>query len=245
MPIEQTEVTIQTLDGHMPAFVCKPTGTSRLPAVLLLMEAFGLTTHIREVAIRIAKEGYVVMVPDLYYREQPGLTFGYDEVAQGMAAMYRLDFGQPVEQDLEAAIAFLKSHSSVDRNRIGVTGFCLGGGLTFLAACRFSADIAAAAPFYGMVLDEWIEAVKDITVPVMLFFGGQDPFIGRDRIQQIDARFRELGKSYSLKVYADANHGFFCHERDTYHPAAAKAAWDELTRFFRRHLKMDCLLDNL
>ena len=96
-----------------------------------------------------------------------------------------------------------------------------------------------------MVLDEWIEAVEDITVPVMLFFGGRDPFIERDRIQQIDARFRELGKSFSLKVYADASHGFFCYERDAYHAAAAKAAWHELTQFFRRHLKNDCLLNDL
>ena len=121
-------------------------------------------------------------------------------------------------------------------NRIGVTGFCLGGGLSFLTACKFSDEIAAAAPFYGMVLDEWIDAVKDITVPVHLFFGGIDPFIPRDRIRQIESRFQELGKDYTLKVYPDAGHGFFCHEHSDYKPSAAEDAWLQLTRFFKRHL---------
>lgn len=73
-----------------------------------------------------------------------------------------------------------------------VTGFCLGGGLTFFTACQLSHEIAAAALFYGMVPDEWIDAVKEITVSGYLFFGGQDRFISGDRIQQIQSRFEEL-----------------------------------------------------
>ncbi|MGC1310157.1 MAG: dienelactone hydrolase family protein [Phormidesmis sp.] len=171
MQIKQTETQIPTSDGTMPAFLCQPTEPGRHPAVLLLMEAFGLTAHIRAVATRIALEGYVVLVPDLYYRQGPNNTFGYDQVEAGHAMMAQLDFGQPVENDLAAALTYLKSKSNVHPDQIGVTGFCLGGGLTFLTACRFSAEIAAAAPFYGMVLDEWIEAVEEITVPVCLFFG--------------------------------------------------------------------------
>ncbi|MGP1387031.1 MAG: dienelactone hydrolase family protein [Thainema sp.] len=233
---QQFEIAITTPDGQMPAFLCQPVASHPCPAVLLLMEAFGLTTHIRDVAVRIAQAGYVVLAPDLYYREGVHITFGYNQVADAMATMYRLDFGQPIEQDLKSAIATLKSCDPVDPNRIGVTGFCLGGGLTFLTACRFSAEIAAAAPFYGMVLDEWIDAVKDITVPILLFFGGQDPFISCDRIQHIEARFQELNKDYRVKVYPEANHGFFCHERNSYHPAAATDAWQELIQFFNMHL---------
>ncbi|MFQ4139069.1 dienelactone hydrolase family protein [Nodosilinea sp. PGN35] len=245
MPVEYAEVIVTTPDGQMPAFLCQPAEGDRpsgpvfdrrLPAVLLLMEAFGLTRHIRDIALRLAQEGYAVLAPNLYYREGKDITFRYDEVEQAMATMYRLNFGQPVEQDLKAAIAYLKALPAVDAERIGVTGFCLGGGLTFLTACRFSAEIAAAAPFYGMVLDEWIEAVKDITVPMMLFFGGQDPFIGRDRIQQIEARFQQLGKAYTLKLYPEATHGFFCHERESYHAAAAIDAGHKLTLFLQAEL---------
>ncbi|HEY9624276.1 MAG TPA: dienelactone hydrolase family protein [Crinalium sp.] len=235
--IQQTEVMIPTADGQMPACLFTHPDNSCKPAVLLLMEAFGLTPHILDVAARIASVGYVVLTPDLYYRELPNNKFGYDEVEQAMAMMYRLDFGQPIEEDIRAALEYLKSRPNVYPDRIGVTGFCLGGGLTFLTACKLSAEIAAAAAFYGMVLDEWIEAVKNITVPIYLFFGGADPFIGRDRIQQVESRFKELGKEYRLKLYPDANHGFFCNERSSYNQAAAEDSWHELMRFFQTHLQ--------
>jgi len=235
MQIEQSEVAILTPDGQMSAFLCTPVEPEPMPAVLLLMEAFGLTQHIRDVATRIAKEGYVVLVPDLYYRK-PNSKFSYDEVEQAMAMMWRLDLGKPMEEDLQAALSYLRSLKNVNPNKIGVTGFCLGGGLTFLTACKLSAEIAAAAPFYGMVLDEWIEAVENITIPVYLFFGGRDPFIPRDRIHQIESRFQELGKEYMLRIYPDAEHGFFCHERSSYNQLAAEDSWNELKHFFRKHL---------
>lgn len=234
--IEQT-VMISTPDGEMPACLYTPTESSRQPAVLLLMEAFGLTPHIRDIAARIANEGYVVLAPDLYYRELPNNKFGYDEVEPAMAMMWQLDFGKPMEEDIEAALAYVKSRPNVSPDKVGMTGFCLGGGLTFLTACKLSDAIAAAAPFYGMVLDEWLDAVTNITVPVYLFFGGVDQFIPLERIQQIDSRFKELGKEYALKVYPDADHGFFCHERSSYNRLADEDSWRELMLFFRKHLQ--------
>lgn len=237
MQIQETEVLIPTGDGQMPAVLFVPEKPDRKPAILLLMEAFGITSHIRNVANRIAQAGYVVLIPDLYYRELPDNKFGYDEAEQAMAMMWHLDFGKPIEGDLQVALAYLNSQLEVDPDRIGVMGFCLGGGLTFLTACRLSSKITAAASFYGMVLDEWIDAVKDITVPMLLFFGGHDRFIAGDRIEQIDARFRELNKDYWLKVYPDAGHGFFCNERADYNPLAAADAWEKLIQFFDRHLQ--------
>lgn len=237
MQIEEIAEMISTPEGQMPAFLYRSVEHGQKPAVVILMEAFGLTSHIRDVAVRIANEGYIVLAPDLYYRELPDNKFGYDEVEQAMAMMWGLDFGKPMENDLRAALTYLKSYPSVNPERIGVTGFCLGGGLTFFAACQLSSEIAAASPFYGMVLDEWIDAVKDITVPVHLFFGGQDPFISSDRIQQINTRFQELGKNYTLKVYPDAGHGFFCNERSDYNHSAAEDAWHELSHFFQQHLQ--------
>ncbi|QYO68284.1 dienelactone hydrolase family protein [Leptolyngbya sp. 7M] len=236
MQIEET-VVISTPDGQMPAFLYRSVEGGQKPAVILLMEAFGLTSHIRDVAARIANEGYVVLTPDLYYRELPNNKFEYGEVEQAMAMMYRIDFGKPVEEDIRAAIAYVKSQPDVFPERIGVTGFCLGGGLTFLTACKFSDEIAAAAPFYGMVLDEWIEAMSNIAVPIYLFHGGIDPFIPLERIQQIESRFKALGKEYTLKVYPDADHGFFCNERSSYNRLAAEDSWHELTQFFHKNLK--------
>lgn len=237
MQIEQTEVIIPTPDGQMPAFLCTPTKHVRKPAIILLMEAFGLTPHIRDVATRIANEGYVVLTPDLYYRELPNNKFGYDEVDQARAMMYRLDFGQSMEEDMQAALTYVKARPDVYPEKVGVTGFCLGGGLTFFTACKLSDAIAAAAPFYGIVLDEWIDVVKNITVPLYLFFGDADPFIPLERVKQIESRFQEFGKEYTLKVYPNADHGFFCNERSSYDPLAAEHSWGELTRFFHKHLQ--------
>lgn len=237
MQIQQSQVLIATPDGRMPAVLLTPDRPDRKAAILLLMEAFGVTSHIRDVAARIANEGYLVLVPDLYYRELPHNKIGYAEVDRAMAMMWRLDFGKPMENDIRAALTYIKSHPEVNPDRIGVTGFCLGGGLSFFTAVKLSNEIAAAASFYGMVADEWIDAVPDITVPVYLFFGGRDPFIGSNRIQQIEARFQELDKDYSLKVYPEAGHGFFCQERSDYNRVAAEDAWRELTRFFQQHLQ--------
>ena len=87
MRIEQSEVLTATPDGQMPAIPVTLTQPDRRPAVLLLMEAFRLTSHIRDVAARIAAEGYVVLIPNLYYRELPDNKFGYDQVEQAMAMM--------------------------------------------------------------------------------------------------------------------------------------------------------------
>jgi carboxymethylenebutenolidase len=245
MQIAQTEVVISTPDGQMPAFLAKPAEGDRHSSILLLMEAFGLTSHIREIAVRLANEGYVVLTPDLYYRESPHNKFGYDEVEPATAMMWNLDFGQPMEEDIRAALNYLKSCSQGYPNQIGVTGFCLGGGLTFFTACKFSGAItpegellriAAAAPFYGMVLDEWIDAIPNITVPMYLFFGGIDPFIPLERIQFVESRFQEFGKEYTLEIYPEADHGFFCHERSSYNRAAAEDSWQKLIQFFRQHL---------
>ena len=134
---------------------------------------------------------------------------------------------------------YLKSRVDVYSDRISVTGFCFGGSMTFYTATRFSAEIAVAASFYGVVLDEWLEAVTDITIPVYLFFGDTDPFIPCDRVKQIDSRFQELDKSYKLKIYENAEHGFFCHERSSYNQLAAEDSWHELTEFLKKHLKKE------
>lgn len=233
---EVCRVSVPAVDGMMPAVLCRPTQGGSHAGVLVLMEAFGLTPHIEDVTTRIAREGYIAMAPDLYYRDLPNNKFGYDQVNEGVTMMLRLDTSKVVD-DLRAALRFLKSSEDVLPAKIGVTGFCMGGGFTFLTACELSPEIAAAAPFYGVVQDEWIQAVQAITVPVYLFFGGADPFIPLTRVQQIERRFRHLGKDCRVKTYPGADHGFFCHERSSYNAPAAEDAWAELTRFFAQHLQ--------
>jgi carboxymethylenebutenolidase len=142
----ETEIrrgAVQAIDGTMPVLICSPRAGGPRPGVLVLMEAFGLTPHIEDVTARIAREGYVAMAPDLYYRDLPNNKFGYDQVNEGISMMLRLDSAKVVE-DVRIALEHLKSHPDIGPPRIGVTGFCMGGGFTFLTACDFSAEIAAA-----------------------------------------------------------------------------------------------------
>lgn len=238
MDTTDTELVVDTPDGPMAAFCAAPAdaGERARPGVLLLMEAFGVTPHLRGVARRIAAEGCVVLAPDLYHREAGQRTFGYDEVEDAMQAMYRLDLADGLERDLRAALAWLKAQPGVRADRVGVTGFCLGGGVTFFCAATLSDEIAAAAGFYGMVPNEWLERADGIRVPLLLFFGGLDPWIPLGRVAQIKQRLDEAGTDARLELYREADHGFFCDERDSYDADAAADSWQKLTAFFARHL---------
>lgn len=140
MPINQQEVMISTPDGEMPAFLAIPANNQIKPAVIVLMEAFGLTHHIFDVTLRIANEGYVAIAPDLYYRTLPNNKFGYDQVKSARSMMYDLSFANTVDQDIKAVIDYLKCRQDVHADCIGVTGFCFGGSMAFYTATRLSED---------------------------------------------------------------------------------------------------------
>ena len=235
MEIHSRDVSITTPDGAMPAFRCVPATPRSVPAVIVLMEAFGLTSHIREVTERVARAGYVAIAPDLFWRDAPNNTFGYDQVPQAIQVMLKLDH-ERVVADVGATLSHVEGMPEVVPSAIGVMGFCMGGGFTFLTACTLSHRIAAAASFYGMVRDEWIDAVDAITVPIHLFFGGKDEFIPPDRISRIESRFAELHKPCGITVYPDADHGFFCHERPSFDEHAARDSWRTVLAFFAEHL---------
>ena len=113
----------------------------------------------------------------------------------------------------------------------------MGGALTFQSACELSDRITAAAPFYGGGIANMLSRADNIRCPLYLFFGEKDSFISPEQVKQIESRLSELGKSFELVVYPDADHGFFCQQRPAvYHADAAKDAWQKLTAFFSDHL---------
>ena len=134
------------------------------------------------------------------------------------------------------AIDYLLTRPEVDRDRIGVTGFCMGGRISFLTACK-NADIKAAAPFYGGGIGGLLDQAPKITCPMLLFFGDQDPFIPNEEVDKIKTTLANLKKQAEVVVYPGAPHGFFCNERDSYRPDAAKNAWERLKTFLAKHLK--------
>ncbi len=234
MQITSSMAKVKAADGDMPAFVARPSGPGKHPAVIVVMEAFGLNDHIKEVAGRIAAEGYVALAPDLYYRE-PNNVVGYDQLPEAIRLMTSLR-DDKIVADMAAAVSYLQSQDFVRGDRIGVTGFCMGGRISFLTACKNS-DIKASVPFYGGGIGGLLDHAPKITCPMLLFFGDQDAFIPNEEVDKIKATLATLKKSAEVAVYPGAPHGFFCAERDSYRPEAATNAWDRLKTFFAKHLK--------
>jgi carboxymethylenebutenolidase len=240
MEITTTTIRLRARDGEMKCHQAQPRGQRKFPAVIVVMEAFGLNDHIKDVTERIAAEGYVAIAPDLYYRESPNVV-GYDHLQAAIGLMQRLD-AEKVIADLRNVITHLKTQNFVNGDRIGITGFCMGGTIAFLAACKFPTEIKAAVPFYGGGIagdspTAPLNAAGELLAPVLCFFGEKDPYIPLTQVQKIEDTLRALRKSFEVKVYPGADHGFFCDDRASYHPEAAQDAWEKTQAWFATHLQ--------
>ena len=233
MAIKTQSIEIQTPGGRMPAHLAEPEGAGPFPAVVVIMEAFGLLPNIERIAERIAAEGYVAVAPDFYFRVLPDKNkFGYDDLPGAIAVMSALDDADFVG-DMRATVAMLKGRANAS-GKVGVTGFCMGGRLSFLSACEGLVD--CAAPFYGGGITGHLPQAANIAAPLHLFFGEKDGFIPVEQVHEIEAKLSELGKTFELDLYAGADHGFFCDERESYNEAAASDSWEKLKKFLSASL---------
>lgn len=239
MDVTTSTLQLNTADGKMETFEARPKEGGAHPAVIVLMEAFGLNGHIKNVTERIAKEGYVAIAPDLYHRE-PERIVPYSELQKAVGIMNRLQ-DDKMMSDVGAVIAHLKAQNYVKAGSIGVTGFCMGGRFTYLAAAHHNKDVKAAVAFYPggvpMGKPSPLSRTGEINCPIYLFFGGKDPLIPADHVAQINKALTDHHKTFMMKLYPDATHGFFCDERQSYNPDASKDAWEKTKSFFAQHLK--------
>jgi dienelactone hydrolase len=185
------------------------------------------------VARRIAGEGYVALAPDLYWRGGKGRSVGYDQLPEAIALMQSLKDPEVIS-DLAGGVAWLEQQPSVRTDRIGITGFCMGGRISYLAACELADKIRASVPFYGGGIP--IDKTAKLRCPVLAFFGERDGFIPLEFVEQLKAEVKRLGKPVEVVVYPGADHGFFCNERASYQKAAAEDSWQRLKAFFAKHL---------
>jgi carboxymethylenebutenolidase len=228
----------------MPAYVARPEGAGPFPGVIVVMEAFGLNRHIESVTERIAREGYIAVAPDLYYRAAERVA-EYSDLPKAIGLMSQLD-DKKIVADVRATMEWLDGQPGIAKGRIGITGFCMGGRVSFLSACHL--PIRAAAPFYGggigrvMMPSERtphppIDDAAGIKGSLLVFYGDKDAFIPPDEVALVKERLASLGKDAEVIVYPGADHGFFCDERPSYHEAAAQDSWRRLLRFFEKHLR--------
>jgi carboxymethylenebutenolidase len=234
MAIRTETILVPSGGGRMPAWLAAPSGPPRA-GVVVLMEAFGLVPGFRKEVERIARMGYCALAPNLYHRQAPGDVAGYDELPKAIALMRRLSDAEALA-DVSAAAAHLRER--LGAAPIGVTGFCMGGRLAFLAACELPGAFAACAPFYGGGIGALLDRADRIRCPLHLFFGERDFFIPLEEVRRIEERLRALGLDHALELYGGAVHGFCAEERrESYHAEAAADAWAKLEAFFAKHLR--------
>lgn len=224
-------VDLTSADGFtVPAWVAPPEGTVR-GGVVVLQEIFGVNSHIRSVADRLAADGYAVVAPATFARVRPGVELGYTgaDMEAGMALKTQVEAlpGAGVLQDIQAAI----DHAAqLGGGRVGIVGFCWGGLLTWRAACELS-GLSAAVPYYGGGMTQDAEAARTPRCPVLAHFGRRDHFIPLDGVQAFGRAHPEV----QIHVY-DADHGFNCDQRGSYDEAAALAARERTLVFLAQHV---------
>lgn len=239
-----TELTVSlaTKDGPMNAFLVLPEGQERVPGIVVAQEAFGVNGHIREICRRLAAAGYAAIAPELYHRDGAGLVFAYSDYEGCRPHLLSLT-NDGIEADVKAAMAHLRSLARVDGSRIGVIGFCMGGFVAFLSACR--SDAAAAVSFYGggivrprpgARMTPVLPEADRIACPIACFFGEKDASIPPEDVLRIRERLEALPGRHAVVSYPEAGHGFLCEERESYSPAAAGDAWKKTLAWFREAL---------
>lgn len=217
--------------GSIRAFDVRPKAPGKYPAVIVIQEWWGLNEHIQDVATRLAREGYVAVAPDLYSRLGNKVTANPDEAGKLMMSLEKKDG----VADLLAVVAHLKTAAGVQGDRIGVSGFCMGGSYALLLACH-SPDIKAAAPFYGEIPPN--DTLEKLGCPVSYFYGDADGWIHLGDVERLRTLLRDLGKRGEVMIYPGVPHAFFNDTRhDVYRPAQAQDAWRRTLELFARELK--------
>lgn len=222
-----TRISISSKSGaDISAEFAQPTGEGKLPAVVLIQEWWGVNDHVRDVADRLAKEGFLVVAPDLYHGKS---TRDAEEAAKLMTALDTFD----AVKDIAGAVGFLKAHAR-SNGRVGVMGFCMGGALAFAAACHIE-GLGAIVPFYGIPAAEKVDYSK-ATAPIMAHFAKRDEWATVAKAEAIKQQLDGRGHPMELHTY-DAQHAFVNDTRpDVYDPTHAKLAWDRSVAFLKQHL---------
>jgi carboxymethylenebutenolidase len=243
----EADVEVRTRAGAMPTFVCRPERGGPHPAVLLLMDAPGVREELRDMTRRLATVGYVVALPNLYYRAGRDTVYGPDVLTEGsdehrrMRAVRTKMTIPPVMEDIGDLIAHLDATGEISPGPVGAHGYCMSGPYALAAAARHPARVRAAASFYGT----WLVSDAEESPHLNLGRVGGEVYIGCAEHDDLapPAMVAELrryvaasGVAGELEVYAGVHHGFAFPERWCYDKAAAERHWERLIALYLRVL---------
>jgi len=237
-------VQLSAADRQIPAYLARPAGKGRHPAVLVVSEVFGVHEYIRDTCRRLAKAGYVAIAPDFFIRAgDPSVLADFPAIMKIVATANDAQ----VTGDIAAALKFLKASAFVDRRRLAVTGFCWGGNVTWEACERF-ADFKAGVAWYGRLVPPAtpstsdpqgrhpIQMVADLKAPVLGLYAEKDTGIPLKDVDAMKAALKAAGKTTSdIIVYPGVQHGFHADYRPSYNKEAADGGWKRMLAHFTRY----------
>ena len=236
------EVTIPLGDFRFPAYRAAPAGKPHAPVVLVVSEIFGVHQYIADVARRFAKQGYFAVAPELFVRQGDPMSYG--EVAKLIAEVIAKVPDAQVMGDLDATVAWARGEGA-DASRLGVTGFCWGGRITWLYAAHNPA-VKAGAAWYGRLVGPSneltprhpVDVAAGLRAPVIGLYGGADAGIPLDTVDRMKAALAGGGAAAQRSrfvVYPDAPHAFHADYRPSYRKEAAEDGWRRCLDWFKTH----------
>lgn len=208
-------------------YLAKPASGSG-PGVIVIQEWWGLVPHIKDVANRLANEGFVALAPDLYNGQT---TTEPDQAGKLMMEM-KID---EAARDMSGAVGYLRGLDATAGDKVGCVGFCVGGGLSMYLASS-NPNIGACVAYYG-VLPMAQTDHAGIQAPILGHYADNDDFLKVDAVRELESTLKGMGKDAEFHIYEGTQHGFFNDSRPEQHNAeAAKQSWDRTLAFFRKHL---------
>lgn len=231
---QMIDITALNNEGSFKAYRADPAGTPTA-AIIVIQEVFGVNPGIRQKCDRLAEQGYLAVAPDLFWRIAPGVELNPDipeELQRGLDLFGQFDQDAGI-RDIEATIHATRALLG-GTGKIGAVGYCLGGRLAFMTACR--TDIDASVGYYGVGIDGLLGEKHAIANPVLLHIAGEDGFVDKATQQKMHEGLDDHPK-VTLYDYPGEDHGFATEMGDRRSPAAADLADQRTADFFAEHLK--------
>ncbi|MEA5571646.1 dienelactone hydrolase family protein [Calothrix sp. UHCC 0171] len=232
-------VKIPVKDGEIPAYRAQPQKGSNFPIILVIQEIFGVHEHIQDVTRRFAKLGYLAIAPELFIRQgDVSKLTNIDEIRPIVGIVPDAQ----VFSDLDATVDWAVKSSQGNANRVGITGFCWGGRITWLYAAH-NPKLKAGVAWYGRLVGDSndlqpkhpIDVVSTLKVPVLGLYGGQDTGIPLNTVQLVREKLKSSRSQSEIIVYPKAPHAFFADYRPSYRKADAQDGWKRLQKWFKQH----------
>jgi len=231
-------VAVSSAGAEMKLFRAEPEGKPQ-GAIIVIQEAFGITDHIKDVASRIAAEGFLAVAPHVFHRTGDPVI-AYENMRDVMPHLGGLNRAG-IEADIQAALDCL-AREGFSGKQVGVIGFCMGGTISFFAGANW--DLGAAVSYYGagitqgrFGLPSLLDLAGDLKSPWQGNFGDLDQQIPIAEVELLRAATATSGVPTEINRYGEADHGFHCNDRSSYHEASSKDAWPKTIDFFKTHLK--------